>query len=156
MPEDIFSKRIAKRLAEKKAYAEKVKVKTQPLRNVYAVGKEKPDESGFTFSVKKGPKEAVGSGSYNPGEGKVKIDFIGDASKLGGGQDLGEMHQDVKGSVMDPGMIKGALEKVKKIYPKAKELVGERVTGAHAQNLFGSGMQKFNLGRMARYAKEVK
>lgn len=157
MPQDVFSQRIARKLAEKKAYADKVRVKIEPVSNPYLKPGEKPDYSGFTFSVKRGSKEVLGSGHYSRPDKAVDIGAIFEPKSFGKAGTLEDAHPLAKGTSMDPGMIRGALEKVKKIFPKAETLEGMRVTGMRAKNfLAGEAMQRFSLAKAAKLAREVK
>lgn len=156
MPEDIFSKRIARRLAEKKAYAEKTKVKLEPITNPYLNPGEKPMYSAFRFSVQKGPKQVVGQGHYDRQEKKIDIGSVFEPKAFEKTGTLEDAHAIAKGTSMDPGMIRGALEKVKKIFPKAETLEGMRATGMRAKNVLSDSMQRFSLAKAAKLAREVK
>lgn len=150
--------RIDRKLKAKQDYASKVKVKTSTLipEDVYP-DEPPPPGKDFRFTVKKGTKEVQGLAGYYKPEKAIYVYGIGDKS-VEKEPMLDRAHARIKNKSMDASMVRGALEKIAKMYPKAKTLLGDRITGAKA-NLDRS--QVFSLdkirkvGRMARKVRRV-
>ena len=149
----IFStKRIERKLAAKKAHADRVRVKLTPAPDAPSRGIY--DNKVFKFNVKKGSKEVLGTGTYGKADKAVYIDYVGDKKthKIG---TTSATHEKIKNKAMDPAMIKGALKKLKKIFPKAETVEGGRITGAHTKGTKSN--QVFNIGaRVGKLAKGLK
>lgn len=154
-PELPFSPtRISKKLSQRKADLKQVRVKIEDIpRGEFDVADYKP----FKFKVSRGNTNLEGVAGYSKQHRVVDVGSIYEPKALQrGGGSLGTAHRLSKGKTgLDKGLIRGALEEIKRRYPKAKSIGGMRITGWKQGSAFST--QSFNLPKtLGRIGKGVR
>jgi len=95
--------------------------------------------SGYGGTKVRGePHNVVGiEARYHPETKRLKIQEVFpmkvEGKNIEFGSDFAELHKQVGNKVLSPPTVKGFVEKAANMFPKAKELIGNRVTGVHGR-----------------------